>query len=607
MLKSNLASAAKLFAVILLAFALISFSPRTNAQLRQVIIAPGFEFNVFADTSNVPDFAVSAFAGPTAMAFDSRGRLFVATLSGRILILLDNDDDGRMDQIKTYASGITQPLGIEFRADGDLFVTSNRLGGAGRIMRLRDLDGDDVAEQISTIVDGLPSEGDHQTDRLKFGPDGLLYFGQGSSTDNGVPKEGRPPERQFNATILRIDINNPVITQYASGLRNPFGMAFHPENGELFSTDGGSGEVCQIGDCGGVDLAPPEEINWVVASGNYGFPQCEGTPTAENPGCQGVRGPVTQFPRHLTPTSIAFYTGPQAGEFRNQMLVTLFKNLANTENLGGDLRRLKLEGSASEGFRVTDNQFIAQFDPIDPFDGPVETAIDPISGDLYVARLDTVTHSNINEHHHIIYRIHREGSDSLPFIGPVQPSAFRAGSGDVTIKLVGRRISAGAVVFADGTPLATRQGANQFELFADVPASLTATERTITIEVRHPNGARSNQQTLSITRGDPDPDPVKSPQITSMFVYKKKRSKVINPVRVVSNAKKFRLVVAGTDFDSGAQLIVNGVTLALASASATELVGVFPKTMLAAPGELNVQVRNSTGKTSAIVKINVVQ
>jgi hypothetical protein len=290
------------------------------------------------------------------------------------------------------------------------------------------------------------------------------------------------------------------------------------------------------------------------------------------------------------------------------MLVTLFKNLANQENLGGDLRRLKLEGSASEGFRVTDNQFIAQFDPIDPFDGPVETAIDPISGDIYVARLDTVTHRNINEHHHIIYRIHREGSDSLPFIGPVQPAAFKAGSGDVTIKLIGRHIDPNTVpiVLADGSPLVTRQGANQFELIADLPGLFTASERTITIEVRTLAGGRSNPQTLSITRGDPDPDPVKSPQITSMFVFKKKRSKVINPVAVVSNAKKFRLVVEGTDFDPGAQLIVNGVTLSLVSASATELVGKFPKTMLAAPGELNVQVRNSTGKTSAIVKINVV-
>ena len=75
------------------------------------------------------------------------------------------------------------------------------------------------------------------------------------------------------------------------------------------------------------------------------------------------------------------------------------------------------------------------------------------------------------------------------------------------------------------------------------------------------------------------------------------------PVIAVPNAKKFRLVVAGTDFDAGAQLIVNGVELALVSKSATELVGIFPKTMLSAPGELNVQVRNSTGKTSAVLKI----
>jgi glucose/arabinose dehydrogenase len=607
LLKSTPASAAKTIAIILLAFALISFAPRTEAQLRQVIIAPGFEFNIFADTTNVPDFAVSAFAGPTAMAFDSRGRLFVATLSGKIIILLDNNDDGRLDQIKTYASGITQPLGIEFLADGDLFVTSNRFGGAGRIMRLRDRDGDDIAEEITTIVDGLPSEGDHQTDRLKFGPDGLLYFGQGSATDNGVPKPGRPADRQFNATILRIDIDNPIITQYASGLRNPFGMAFHPENGELFSTDGGSGEICQLGNCGGEDLAPLEEINWIVPSGNYGFPQCEGTPTSERPGCQGIRAPVTQFPQHLTPTSIAFYTGPQAGEFRNQMLVTLFKNLANSENLGGDLRRLKLEGDAATGFRVTENQFIAQFDPIDPFDGPVETAIDPISGDIYVARLDTVTHRDINEHHHIIYRIHREGSDLLPFIGPVQPSSFPAGTGAHTIKIIGRHIKPGAVLLADGVPLVTRQGANIFELVADLPASFVGIlPHAIIIEARNPDGTRSNQQTLAITVGEPDPEPVKTPQITSMFVFKKKRSKVVNPVTTVSNAKKFRLVVAGTDFDFGAQLFVNGVELALESKSATEMVAKFPKTMLAAPGELNVQVRNSTGKTSAVVKIAII-
>src|SRR5262249_42305021 len=160
----------------------------------------------------------------------------------------------------------------------DLFATSNLLGGVGRIVRLRDLDGDDVADEKTIIVDNLPSEGDHQTDRLKFGPDGLLYFGQGSSTDAGTPKPGLPPERPLNASILRVDVDNPASLQpFATGLRNPFGMAFHPANGQLFCTDGGSGELCQpspVNDCLGQDLSPLEEVNWVVPGGYYGFPGC---------------------------------------------------------------------------------------------------------------------------------------------------------------------------------------------------------------------------------------------------------------------------------------------------------------------------------------------
>jgi glucose/arabinose dehydrogenase len=595
--------------IIVLVLLSVSFPAPTRAQLRPVEMAQGFEFNIFADPTAVPEFALSAFAGPTSMAFDARGRLFVGTLSGKILILLDNNEDGRVDQIKPFATGVAQPLGLEFRANGDLFATSNRVPfGAGRILRLRDLDGDDVADEIVTIVDGLPSEGDHQTDRLKFGPDGLLYFGQGSSTDNGVPKPGRPPERPLNAAILRVNVDAPIVETFASGLRNPFGMAFHPENGELFSTDGGSGEICQQTQPGmpcPEDLAPPEEVNWVVAGGNYGFPQCEGTPTPGNVGCSGVRPPIQQFPRHLTPTSLVFYTGPQAGEFKNQLLLTLFKNLANANNEGGDLRRLKVEGDAASGFRVTENEFIARFDPIDPFDGPVETAIDPISGDIYVARLDTVTHLDLKEHHHFIYRIHRAGSDALTFIGPVRPASARAGAGVVTITVTGRRLKPGAVILANGVALPTRQGANAFELAADLPPGMTSSEGVITVEVRNPDGTRSNAQQFSVTRtDDPDPTPVQ-PQIGSVSVYKKKRSRVVDPVTVGSKAKKLRLLVVGEDFSEGAQLLVNGVAVEIRESSATEIVGRFTNSMLAAPGDLAIQVRNADGRVSNTVRVTV--
>jgi glucose/arabinose dehydrogenase len=557
----------------------------------------------FANPSNVPEFAASAFSGPVSMAFDSRGRLFVGTYPGRILILLDNNEDGSVDEVKTFATGVQIPLGLEFRANGDLFVTTNLLGGVGRIMRLRDLDGDDVAEEKTIILDGLPSEGDHQTDKLKFGPDGLLYFGQGSSTDNGTADPGRPFERPLNATILRIDPDNPQVSVFARGLRNPFGMAFHPVNGQLFTTDGGSGEICQIAPCP-EDLAPPEEVNWVVENGDYGFPACEGTPDPGRAECAGVRGPVTQFPRHLTPTSITFYTGPQAGEWKNQMLVTLFKRLGG---VGGDLKRFELTGDPTVGFQATEMSPIATFGLVDPSDGPVDTAIDPITGDIYVARFDPVHHFDANEHHHYIYRIHRIGSDALTFIGPVKPAAVKAGSQGLTISLFGRRLKPGAVVFdvSDGFALATRAGTRPFELVADLPANVLSTERTITLEVRNPDGSQSNQQTFAVTTGDPDPPPQVSPHLTSLFVYKKKRKKVVNPLTVGAAAKKLRLVVSGMDFDSGAQLMVNNTALELESSSSTELVGRITSQMVAAAGELTVQVKNSTGKVSNTLKLPV--
>src|ERR1041384_1451587 len=184
-------------ATLAAAFLLVSinFTTRTHAQFHP-IAAPGYEINLFADPINVPEFVncldqSRCYTGPLAIAFDSRGRLFVTTGGAKVLMLLDNDEDGRADQVKTFATGLPQPFGIDFRSNGDLYVTSNIVGGVGRVIRLRDTNGDDVADESTTIIDNLPSQGDHQTTKLKFGSDGLLYVGQGSFTDDG---EGPVPE-----------------------------------------------------------------------------------------------------------------------------------------------------------------------------------------------------------------------------------------------------------------------------------------------------------------------------------------------------------------------------------------------------------------------------
>jgi hypothetical protein len=314
-----------------------------------------------------------------------------------------------------------------------------------------------------------------------------------------------------------------------------------------------------------------------------------------------VRPPVQQFTRHLTPTSLAFYTGPQAGEFQNYLLVTLYKRLLGQ---GGNLRRLKLEGDKNTGFQVTDDKEIVEFGLIDPFDGPLDTQIDPISGDIYVARFDPVNHRDPTEHHHFIYRLHRQGSDALPFIGGADPATVKVGAGGVALNLIGRHLKPGAVVLADGAQLPTRQGASIFELIADLPASSTASARTINLQVRNPDGSLSNQQSLVVTVDDlPPPD--KTPQITSSFVYFKNRARMVSPVVVAPKGKKYGIVVTGTNFGAGAQLLANGTPLEILSSSATELVGKFTNPMLRQPGVLNIQIRNADNKVSNIITITV--
>jgi hypothetical protein len=274
------------------------------------------------------------------------------------------------------------------------------------------------------------------------------------------------------------------------------------------------------------------------------------------------------------------------------MLVTIFKHLFGQ---GGDLRRFTVTGDSDTGFQLTEvKPPIAEFGIIDPFDGPVDTAIDPISGDIYVARFDPVNHAKPNEHHHFIYRIHRQGSDSLPFIGPVRPAEVKTSAGVGAIAVTGRHIKPGVTLLADGVAIQTTL-TGVYELTGVLPQELIQTARTVLIEALNPDGSRSNAQPLAITADIP------TPQLSSLAVRKK--AKIIPQAIAGMKAKKLRLIATGSEFDSGAELLVDGSALVLESASATELVGRFTPSMVAAPGELTVQVRNSTGRLSNPLKL----
>src|SRR5205814_5772160 len=72
--------------------------------------------------------------------------------------------------------------GVVFHA-GNFFVGDGNVLEGGRILRVT-RDG-----KLDVAVSGLPSFGDHHTDGPVVGPDGWLYFGQGTASNAGVVGE----------------------------------------------------------------------------------------------------------------------------------------------------------------------------------------------------------------------------------------------------------------------------------------------------------------------------------------------------------------------------------------------------------------------------------
>jgi glucose/arabinose dehydrogenase len=262
-------------------------------ELQGAEVPAGFSLIKFADLYR-----------PTAFAFDNQERLYVTSQDGNVYILQDIDKDGRADARSTFATGYYFPVGVAiYRPTGDVYVSYQ-----GAITILRDTDGDERADRQEIFVDALPT-GKHQNDSLKFGPDGKLYMGLGSVCDACTDADPR------NASILRFDVNTGTSEIFATGMRNPYDLAFQPGTGELFATDNGRDDL-------GMD-APFEELNHIVQGGDYGYPYCWNE--QDMTGCQGTIPAVAFFEAHSSADGLDFYAGKTfPSEYRGNAFVSIF-------------------------------------------------------------------------------------------------------------------------------------------------------------------------------------------------------------------------------------------------------------------------------------------
>ena len=267
--------------------------PASTVELEGAEVPPGFSLIKFADLYR-----------PTGFAFDRQGRLYVTSQDGNVYILQDEDQDGRADSRTTFATGYYFPLGVAVHEpSGEVYVSYQ-----GAITVLKDIDGDGRSDEERFLVNNL-SVDKHQNDNLEFGPDGLLYIGVGSICDACEDPDPR------NASILRFNVETGESEIFATGMRNPFDLAFHPETGDLFATDNGRDDL-------GME-SPFEELNHIVQGGDYGYPHCWNE--QDQPGCDDTIPPIAVFESHSSANGVDIYNGKAFPvEYSGNAFVSIF-------------------------------------------------------------------------------------------------------------------------------------------------------------------------------------------------------------------------------------------------------------------------------------------
>jgi glucose/arabinose dehydrogenase len=182
----------------------------------------------------------------------------VTPTANRITLLRDADGDGVAEVRSVFASNLNSPFGMALVRDS-LYVANT-----DAVVRLPYREGALQAGGPATTVAALPAgtRNHHWTKSLIASRDGSRLYATVGSNSN-VAEHGMEIETN-RAAILEIDPGTGHTRLFASGLRNPNGLAWNPASGELWTAVNERDEI-------GSDLVP-DYITSVRDGGFYGWP-----------------------------------------------------------------------------------------------------------------------------------------------------------------------------------------------------------------------------------------------------------------------------------------------------------------------------------------------
>ncbi|MEM7313450.1 MAG: PVC-type heme-binding CxxCH protein, partial [Planctomycetota bacterium] len=209
--------------------------------IKDMTVQDGFNVNLFASEEQFP-----RLVNPVQMAVDTDSRLWASVWPSyphwnpteprrdALVILPDEDGDGKADELKVFADELNSITGFEFWGGGVL------VAAPPEIWFLKDTDGDDKADVKIRVLQGVSSaDTHHSANALVMGPDGWLYWSRGIfnvaafETPTKTHRTGQSGVHRFNPRTYEIEFHYPIGP-------NPHGDVID-RWGYQFANDGTSG------------------------------------------------------------------------------------------------------------------------------------------------------------------------------------------------------------------------------------------------------------------------------------------------------------------------------------------------------------------------------
>jgi glucose/arabinose dehydrogenase len=290
-------------------------------------------------------YVASGLTNPRQMRRAPNGDIFVAdTGGGTVRIFRGITADGKRQESSVYAS-LPGAFGINFFPPGPnpqwVYVTNSRM-----LVRYAYKNGDLKATgEPEKLVTDIPAGSGHSTRDIVFSQDGKsLFLAVGSASNNN------DNAAEFHrANILEYTPEGKFVGIYASGIRNPVGLAINPETGELWTS---INERDNLG-----DNLVPDYVTHVARGGFYGWPwfYIGGNQDPAHAGKHSelkdkVIVPDVLIQAHSASLGMAFYDGKMfPAEYSGDAFVAEHGSWNHSQGSGREVIRIPIEKGRATG------------------------------------------------------------------------------------------------------------------------------------------------------------------------------------------------------------------------------------------------------------------